>query len=211
MAEQKSSGEFLSRALLTYCLCLWVAVIIGFMLANRAIENYLAEDDAGEISVPAPAPKAWVHKADEQQREIDGIDNAGTVSADAPPLVAAPVDTVPASAESNSSSGAPVAAAQEVKPAEAPSAEVPAESAAPAQNDADPACVLLFGAVREDATVDDIKAKLDQAGVKYVITDIPTEGGMVHRITSVPYASPEAARKALDELQENGIEAYVSE
>lgn len=176
--------------ILTFFLLIWVAVVVGNMLGYRAIDQFLASSDegVGEVSLPTPAPRPWVHKASEFQAEIDGSNAQREEEAET--IIVEPVTE-------------PTPLLAEAKEEEAQAKEEPAPTPQPSGR------TLFFGAFVQQSTVTALEEKLRAEGVAYEVQEVPVEEGTVYRITSSPYPTSEEAQRRLEELKAKGIEAYI--
>lgn len=92
------------------------------------------------------------------------------------------------------------------KPADAkPAADKPAEKVA--SNDQ---LYLQVGAFQKPADADNLKAKLALMGVEASVQQATTaEKGILHRVRTGPYGSPEEMNKVRNQLAQGGIQATV--
>jgi hypothetical protein len=92
------------------------------------------------------------------------------------------------------------------KPADAkPAADKPAEKAASNEQ-----LYLQVGAFQKPADADNLKAKLALMGVEASVQQTTTaEKGVLHRVRTGPYGSPEDMNKVRNQLAQGGIQATV--
>ncbi|MGM9992479.1 MAG: SPOR domain-containing protein [Candidatus Bruticola sp.] len=232
MATQKNDG-FWPRMLLTSFILIWMSVAVGAMLGNTAIEKYLADDTvSAESAMPVKNERFWIDKAKDKQAEIDKSNNkvSDLNQEEEATVIAAPIEektssegerfsvtpsevpsvTVGSSGSSNSNEGE----LSENNPSSDNSSssssdnETLGNSSSPSSTEGR---VLIFGTFMQKETVDTLGAKLEQAGVPYLVQEIAVEAGTAYKVTSTPYASAEEANSELKALERAGIQAYVNE
>lgn len=105
------------------------------------------------------------------------------------------------------------------KPADKPAAKADDAKRAAAilagQADARPAAksgefLVLIGAFSNEANVKNLKAKLGEQGIKTFSEPLDTPQGKKTRVRAGPFASREAAEKALEKMQRIGVSGVVS-
>lgn len=70
--------------------------------------------------------------------------------------------------------------------------------------------LVLIGAFSNEANVKNLKAKLGEQGIKTVSEPLDTPQGKKTRVRAGPFASREAAEKALEKMQRIGVSGVVS-
>jgi len=86
---------------------------------------------------------------------------------------------------------------------------VPSASAA-AAGGSDGQFVILIGAFSNPANVKQLQTKIGELGVKVYTEPLDSPGGKKTRVRAGPFASREAADKALDKLKKIGVNGIVS-
>lgn len=91
------------------------------------------------------------------------------------------------------------------KPAEAkPAADKPVEKAASSEQ-----LYLQVGAFQKPTDADNLKAKLALMGVEASVQQATTDKGVLHRVRTGPYGSPDEMNKVRNQLAQGGIQATV--
>ena len=70
--------------------------------------------------------------------------------------------------------------------------------------------LVLIGAFSNEANVKNLKAKLSEQGIKTFSEPLDTPQGKKTRVRAGPFASREAADKALSKMQKIGVSGVVS-
>ena len=70
--------------------------------------------------------------------------------------------------------------------------------------------LVLIGAFSNEANVKNLKAKLSEQGIKTFSEPLDTPQGKKTRVRAGPFASREAADKALEKMQKIGVTGVVS-
>jgi DedD protein len=70
--------------------------------------------------------------------------------------------------------------------------------------------LILIGAFSNEANVKNLKAKLSEQGIKVFTEPLDTPQGKKTRVRAGPFASRDAAEKALEKMQKIGVSGVVS-
>ena len=70
--------------------------------------------------------------------------------------------------------------------------------------------VILIGAFASEANVRNLRTKLGENGVKTYVEPLDTPAGKKTRVRAGPYASREAAEKALEKMKQAGVSGVIS-
>ena len=163
------------------------------------------------------APQKIVPLADSAPAEAKGdSEAAGDKAADKPAEAAPekPADKTPPKAPEKSDKTAskpdkPAAdAASEAKRAAAILAGQPSATPAPAAKPGE--YVILIGAFANEDNVKNLRAKLAERNVKTYVEPLDTPGGKKTRVRAGPFASREAADKALERMKQVGVSGVIA-